>query len=271
MPGMERVCIVVHPAQQDALIAAKRLHELGPQLGVEVTEDDATRPDAVIALGGDGTILRAAAVAFGHDSPLIGINLGNLGFLSTAEVSDLEYAFSALVEGRFELEHRMMLRAVTSSPDGSSSETNALNEVVVERASLSRVVDIRVSVDGQNVATYTADGFIVSTPTGSTAYSLSAGGPVVEPGLQALVLTSVSAHSPLWRSIVVSPQRTVRLEIPNDEVGWSTDGRAIGKLPPGTVVEVTASPRSLKLVRFEGPRFYEKLRVRFHVELDPDR
>lgn len=263
--------MVVHPQQQDALMAAKRLHELGPELSVEVTEEEGSGSDAVIALGGDGTILRAAVVAFDHDLPLIGINLGNLGFLSTAEVGELENAFSALVDGRFELEHRMILDAVATSPDGSSSKTNALNEVVVERASLSRVVDIRVSVDGQNVATYTADGFIVSTPTGSTAYSLSAGGPVVEPGLQALVLTSVSAHSPLWRSIVVSPERTVRLEIPNDEVGWSADGRAIGTLPPGTVVEVTANPRPLKLVRFEGPRFYEKLRARFHIELDPDR
>lgn len=265
---MKRVALVVHPKQPDALEAADKLAHLSEERGVEVTWDTDSDADAIIALGGDGTILRAADVAFRMDVPLIGINLGNLGFLSTAEVSDLVEAFDSLVAGRFEIEERMMLEARATDPKGGSLQVIALNEVVVERASLSHVVAIRLSVDGQRVATYTADGFIVATPTGSTAYSLSAGGPVVEPGLQALVLTSVSAHSPLWRAIVVAPDRKVRLEIPSDEVGLSADGRPVGKLVPGTVVEVTASNRPLKLVRFEGPRFYEKLRSRFHVETD---
>lgn len=262
---MRKITLVVHPQHADAIEAAEKLKRIGPTKGIDVSEHQQAG-DAVIALGGDGTILRAAQVAHRLGTPLLGINLGNLGFLSTAEVADLEASFDALVAGRFEIEDRMMLEISARSGDELICELTALNEVVVERASLSRVVAIDVTVDSDRIARYTADGFIVSTPTGSTAYSLSAGGPVVEPGLQAMVLTSVSAHSPLWRSIVVAPTRKVRLVIPKDEVGLSADGRAIGTLPPGSEITVTASPDPLKIVRFEVPRFYEKLRSRFRVD-----
>jgi NAD+ kinase len=142
----------------------------------------------------------------------------------------------------------------------------ALNEIVLERGVDSRVVSIRVRVDEETVAIYTADGFIVSTPTGSTAYSLSAGGPVVEPEVDAMVLTSVCAHTPLWRSIVVNPNRTVTLETPNDRVAVTADGQVIARVEPGSKVTVVRHPRPLKLLAAYKAHFYDKLRFRFHVD-----
>jgi NAD+ kinase len=160
----------------------------------------------------------------------------------------------------------MMLTARATHGGGDLEPVTALNEVVIERGTLSRVVSINVSVGGDPVATYVADGFIVATPTGSTAYSLSAGGPVVEPEVQAMVLTSVSAHSPLWRSIVVGPDRTVTLETPADAVALSADGQAVGILSAGSKVTVSPHPEPLQLIGPGSSRFYDKLRSRFHVE-----
>lgn len=156
----------------------------------------------------------------------------------------------------------------------------ALNEFVVEKATPSRVIGIRVSVDAEAIATYTADGFIVATPTGSTAYSLSAGGPVLEPSLHAIVLTPVSAHSPLWRSIVVEPERKISLEIVDGTAAFSADGEPLATLAVKQTVRIRSRERPLRLVNLEAPsgqsgrvlqtspRFFKKLRTRFH--LDPD-
>lgn len=264
---MRCIGLVVHPAKELALAAAEELKALGSSHGVDVVEaHPEIKADLVVALGGDGTTLRAAILAYELDVPLIGVNLGTLGFLSSIDTTRLETVFERLTTGQYEIEERMLLSAAAFQGEQLRAEVIALNEVVIERGTLSRIISIRVQVGEEAVATYSADGFIVSTPTGSTAYSLSAGGPVVEPGVEGLVLTSVSAHSPLWRSIVVAPGKIVTLETPDDRIAVSADGRPVTDLEPGGRVIVARSPHPLKLATMEGPNFYGKLRSRFHVE-----
>ncbi|MGI8427510.1 MAG: NAD(+)/NADH kinase [Actinomycetota bacterium] len=274
--------VVAHPTMPTASAAQARLAEIAARRDIALvsppgnqnagnqnagTKDAGDKnPDLVIALGGDGTILRAAQVAVSFGVPLIGANLGKLGFLSTGDAEHLEPMIDALIAGRYRIERRMMLEARASQPGEKFEPVAALNEVVLERGTLSRVVSINVSVGGEAVATYIADGFIVSTPTGSTAYSLSAGGPVVEPEVQAMILTSVSAHTPLWRSIVVGPNRTVTLECPDDRVAFSADGQAVEILEAGNRLDITPHASSLLLVTFDDIGFYDKLRSRFRIE-----
>ncbi|MEX2588501.1 MAG: NAD(+)/NADH kinase [Actinomycetota bacterium] len=265
---MKTIGLVIHPTNPKAKETADRIREDGAHRGLDVvTVDSSTdHPDAILALGGDGTLLRAAQVAWRLDVPVLGANLGNLGFLSTVDPGMVDDMVQALITDIYRVEHRMMLQATAFQGDEELYSFMALNEVVVERDTVARVVTVRVSVGHETVARYTADGFIVSTPTGSTAYSLSAGGPVVAPDVDAVVLTAVCAHTPLWRSIVIGGSHTVFLETPQDSVALSTDGQHLGDLQPGGVIKVEAHPRPLKLLTAYKSHFYDKLRQRFHVE-----
>lgn len=267
MNDLRTIGVVAHPTMQRAAEAAERLEKIAEARQMRVVREPwPEKPDLVLALGGDGTILRAAQVAHAKNVPLAGANLGKLGFLSLGNADHLDQMIDDLREGNCRIERRMMLKAQATYAGRQLKPVTALNEIVIERGTLSRVVSINVSVGGEPVATYVADGFIVSTPTGSTAYSLSAGGPVVEPEVQAMVLTSVSAHSPLWRSIVVGPNRSVTLETPADAVAFSADGQGVEILEAGSKVTITPHPEPLQLLAPGGTRFYEKLRSRFHVE-----
>lgn len=264
---MKTIGLVLHPTNPKAREVAQSIRHHGTSRGLHVVgvdEDDS--PDAVLALGGDGTLLRAAQIAWRLDIPVLGANLGNLGFLSTIDAGDVEQMVKSLITDIYRVEERMMLEATARQGDQEEIRIMALNEIVVERGTVSRVVKIRVRVGDETVAKYVADGFIVSTPTGSTAYSLSAGGPVMEPEVRAILLTSVSAHSPLWRSIVVSPKQAVTLEASEDRVALSADGQPVAILDPGAVVTVRAHERPLKLLTAYQSHFYDKLRSRFHVE-----
>jgi len=264
---LQTIGVVAHPTMTSAAAAMTRLEKIALSRGLTLVNDPwNNKSDLVLALGGDGTILRAAQVAITFDVPLIGANLGKLGFLSTGDADHLEKMIDELIAGRYRIERRMMLEAKAGRPGVLLEPVTALNEVVIERGTLSRVISINVSVGGEPVATYIADGFIVSTPTGSTAYSLSAGGPVVEPEVQAMILTPVSAHTPLWRSIVVGPNRTVTLECPDDRIAFSADGQAVEILEAGSRVDISPHSSPLYLVAFDDIRFYDKLRSRFRIE-----
>jgi NAD+ kinase len=259
---MTAVLVVTHPDKPEARDTAEKLRALAGARGIQVVEQpgEPGHLDAVVALGGDGTMLRASVVALRHNVPLLGVNLGRLGFLSTVEAGRLDDALIAIASGKFETEKRMMIETVYSG-----RQVCALNEVAIEKAAPSRVVDIRVAIGDEEVATYTADGFLVATPTGSTAYSLSAGGPVVEPEMRAMVLTPVSAHSPLWRSIVVGGGRAVRLTIADGSATLSADGEMLGPLGPGDEITVSPASNPLSLINLDGPRFFARLRMRFHL------
>lgn len=268
---MKRIGLVVHPSKVEAADAAEKLRVAAGANGIEVVAAESKNEfDLIIALGGDGTILRAAARAVDVDVPLMGINVGRLGYLSTVDAQMLAEAVERLVGDRYLIEERMLLSGLAMQGRTQVTKMIALNEIVVEKSAPARVIDIAVSVDGNRVATYTADGFIVATPTGSTAYSLSAGGPIVEPQHDSIVLTPVSAHSPLWRSIVVRPERVIQLEAARGPAALSSDGQSRGELLEGGILRITKHDRALKLVRVNGYEFFARVRSRFRIEASID-
>jgi NAD+ kinase len=225
-------------------------------------EDVATRADMVIAFGGDGTILRAAGLAARASVPILGVNLGGFGFLAELSTADLPSALSDLVAGRYELDERMMLQAEADRIDADA--LLALNDVVVTTRGVARVLRLRVLVNGEHLASYPADGVIVATPTGSTAYSLSAGGPILHPKVDAVVITPISPHTFNARSVVVDRNDTVDVEltVPSQDATVTVDGR-VG-LPIGETwrVRVQRARQTTRFIRLRSSSFYSILRTK---------
>lgn len=223
--------------------------------------DQLPHSDCLIVLGGDGTFLRAARALAVVDVPVLGINSGRVGFLSKAEPDALEQTLGELVEGRYSIGARMMLEARIESSAAPGPFT-ALNDAALVRGAQVRVVHIEVSVGGSHVATWIADGVVVATPTGSTAYSFSAGGPILDPTARNLVVTPIAAYLSAVRSIVVGPQHRVLLRvIDGGDCIVSIDGREDHALQVGDAVEVGALERPLRLVEPAGALdFWELLR-----------
>lgn len=211
--------------------------------------------DALIVLGGDGTLLRAAQAVAEVDVPIMGVNLGKVGFLSQAEAHEVETVLTQLTEGAYRLEDRMALRGAIH-PAGRQAESwsfVALNDVVVARGSLARVVRLEVGIGRSHLATFVADGLVVSSPTGSTGYSFSAGGPVVDPASRNLIVTPIAGYLSAIRSVVVSPRRTVRVTILEaHEALVSVDGREDRSVVAGDVVTVAALERSIRFAVPDG-------------------
>ena len=223
--------------------------------------DRLPQTDCLIVLGGDGTFLRAARALAVVDVPVLGVNSGRVGFLSKAEPDALEQVLGELVAGDYAFEPRMMLEArIEGGP--VSGPFAALNDAAVVRGSQVRVVHLEVTIGGSHVATWIADGVVVATPTGSTAYSFSAGGPILDPTARNLVVTPIAAYLSAVRSIVVGPQHPVRLRvIDGGDCMVSIDGREDHALSVGHAVEVRALERPLRLVEPAGALdFWELLR-----------
>ena len=215
--------------------------------------------ELIIAIGGDGTILHAAKSAALKQLPVLGINTGRLGFMAGLEVDELE-RLERLFSGDFEIDNRMMLEVRVSGNDGVFY---ALNDAVVSRGSLSRIIDIMVTSNGREVAGYRADGIIISTPTGSTAYSLSAGGPIVDPLLESIGITPICPHSLISRTILFEPNSQISILPHNlqEKEAWLTiDGQNIVRLENGAEVFVSRSKLKTKLVRLKDISFYEVLK-----------
>ncbi len=225
--------------------------------------DLAGRADVLVVFGGDGTILRAARQAAPRAIPILGVNLGGFGFL--AEVNDTEVggALIRLLEGDYRLDERMMLRAQVLRSGRAAREFLALNDIVVTKSGYARLVHLRTEVNGELLATYLADGLIASTPTGSTAYSLSAGGPIVHPDVDVIVLTPICAHTLNARAIVVSS--TDMITVRAQPVGTSpsvltVDGQEGHPLEAGDEVRIERSPHRARLIRLGREGFYSLLR-----------
>ncbi len=219
---------------------------------------------ALVVLGGDGTFLRAARAVAEIDVPLLGINLGKVGFLSKVETKDLEAVLAELVTGEFRIEDRMALRA-TIHPGGRpepGEQFFALNEIAVVRGSLPRVCRVEVEIGQSHLATFVADGLVVSTPTGSPGYSFSAGGPIADPSSRNLVVTPIAGYLTAIRSVVVSPKHTVRVRVADAyDVLMSVDGREDRKLAIGDVVSVCEMERPIHLIEPRGALpFWDLLR-----------
>jgi len=223
----------------------------------------AATADALVVMGGDGTFL-AASHLVERPIPVLGVNFGSLGFLTEITMAELYPTLEAVLAGDYRYEERRMLRARVQQRDSADTTGDVLNDVVVTKAALSRIIELDVTVDGLFVSAFRADGLIVSSPTGSTAYNLAAGGPIVHPVLDAVVLTPICPHMLTNRPLVVSDRSTIEVRLRaarEGEVHLTLDGQRGFPLRGGDVVTVTRSPRSIRLVK--APRdYFEVLRTK---------
>ncbi|MCI9625523.1 MAG: NAD(+)/NADH kinase [Clostridia bacterium] len=216
------------------------------------------RADCIIGLGGDGTLLSIAPKASLYDKPMFGVNLGRVGFLSSVEVDTFEEKWKQIMRGEYRIESRMMLET-----DYQSRKRTALNDVVITRESFSRMIELQIHVDGIMVDSYMADGIIIATPTGSTAYSLSAGGPVVHPNMDTILITPICPHDLYARPIVLPADRTVSIKIGNTyryTAKITVDGRRDRVMTCGDELFVTRAQSSCKLIKVDGKSFYDIVR-----------
>ncbi|MDQ2800542.1 MAG: NAD(+)/NADH kinase [Armatimonadota bacterium] len=230
-------------------------------------DDDVAAVDAVLVLGGDGTILATARLCAPMGTPMLPVHVGRFGFLTAVSPEGLTAALDALLEGRYSQEERMMLWGETRRAGELQDTGLALNEIVVANGPLSRVLHLRTSIDGRFVTTYAADGIIVATPTGSTAYSLSAGGPLVHPSLQALLVTPICPHTLTSRALLVPPSAEVTVIVerdPQDIVRVTIDGQLGFPLQAEDAIHIRRSPHQAKFLSVGGADFYDKLQDKLH-------
>jgi NAD+ kinase len=226
--------------------------------------------DALVVLGGDGTFLRAARAVAEVDVPLLGLNLGKVGFLSKAEAGELEPVLGKIASGEFTIDERMVIEGRILRGGADDAEPHiALNDIVIARGALARVCRLDVSIDGTHLATFIADGLVVASPTGSTGYSFSAGGPILDPVSRNLVVTPIAAYLSAIRSVVVSPRQVVRCRVVDaHEALVSIDGREDLPIAVGDVVEVQAREHPIRLIEPKGAQPFWDL-LRHKVELLP--
>jgi len=225
-------------------------------------------PDFLVTLGGDGTLLRGAHFLDGAQTPLLGVNLGRVGFLTTATAQTLEKALDAIARGAYTTEARRTLQPLIEDATGHTrAEPLVLNDVVLHKGGVARVLRLRVVVQGEEVAQYSADGIIVATPTGSTAYSLSAGGPIVVPGVDAIVITAICPHTLAVRPIVVPAAVEVVVEplapLASDLM-LSFDGQVSVSLEPGHRLRVRQGERRVQLVHLGPEGYFARMRGKLH-------
>ncbi|MDP9270016.1 MAG: NAD(+)/NADH kinase [Chloroflexota bacterium] len=221
--------------------------------------------DLVCVLGGDGTFLRTSAAIGETSVPALGVNLGRVGFLAKVETADLERVLDQVLAGDYTVEERFRISATLLRADGTSETHACLNEVVVARGRRVRMIQVEVDVSGSHLATYVADGVVVATPTGSTAYSFSAGGAVLDPRLRNMIITPVAGYLSPLHSVVAGETQVVTLTLREayDEALVSVDGQADLQMHPGDRVEVRALPTPMRLVEPEGSAtFYDLLRTK---------
>ena len=280
---MKRAGVILHAERDQAVTTARALIETLLSRGVDVwaLDGDADRIglpginatpampedlDLVIVFGGDGTLLRAAEAVGRSGVPLLGINFGHLGFLSELERSELDDGLKRLLDNGFIVEERLVLEAEVDH--GNRVETlRALNDVIVAKVATGRAVRLGVTIGGERLISWAADGVIVATPTGSTAYSFSAGGPVVSPHIDCIVVTPVSPHGLFARSVIVPPDEEVELALEGerDPASLSADGLPAIKLAPGARVRLRAGKDRIRLAKLEPRPFWRLVREKFHL------
>ena len=291
-PSDRRILLVVHARRDDTVHAAERIltavraagatpvvsaedrPELAERLSLEGVETlgidvDIADVELAIVLGGDGTILRAAETVRGGRAPILGINMGHVGFLAEIERDDMDDAVRRVIARDYTVEERLALAVrVLDADDTVIFETWALNEATVEKASRERMLEVVMEVDGRPLSSFGCDGVVVASPTGSTAYNFSAGGPVICPTVEAIAVVPLSAHALFARPLVVSPDATVAVEVLERTSGsgilWC-DGRRSHELPPGARVVVRRSSRPVRLARLHPAAFTDRLVRKFRL------
>jgi NAD+ kinase len=270
-----RIGVVGHPGYERLPEVLAGITSTADRLGVELLVEEAAFPesgrppltdgddiDALVAIGGDGTLLRGAKLLAGRTVPILGVNLGRLGFLTAAGADDAEAAFRRLTNGDFEAEPRLALSANVVGSGGAGPEWLALNDMVLHKGGFARVVRIEIFINDEPLGAYAADGVVIATPTGSTAYSLSAGGPIVDPRLQSILVTPISAHALAVRPLVLRPDAkvTVLAEDAPDELLLTVDGQGGTHLGRGDRLVVRQAPNPVVIVRFADDSFVARIR-----------
>jgi NAD+ kinase len=279
------ILLVAHTARPSAITVARQLTERLTMAGVavRVLEDErellgcgdavAVSPEAdekyelLIALGGDGTLLRAAELARRSHTPLLGVNLGHVGFLAEADPVDLDVTTERILTGEYDVEERFTV-AVEVIRDGEVAIRDwALNDVSVEKAARERIIDLLLEIDSRPLSRWACDGIICATPTGSTAYAFSVGGPVVWPEVQALMVVPISAHALFARALVLNPDCTVAIEMADRRTSavMFCDGRRTHSIGPGDRIEVSRSELPIRLVRLRSAPFTDRLVDKFQL------
>ncbi|MFV0253887.1 MAG: NAD kinase [Beutenbergiaceae bacterium] len=266
-----RVLVLVHPSRPEAsqaaaLVSAElRRHGLQPLSEADI---DTGEIELTIVLGGDGTILRAAEVTRGRQTPLVGVNLGHIGFLAESEVEQAVDVARRAAERDYQVEERMTLDVTVTRPDGVTEHSWAINEASVEKDDRARMIEVAIGIDGRGLSTFGCDGVVLATPTGSTAYAFSAGGPVVWPEVEAMLMVPISAHALFARPLVVSPDSTMAVEVlarsySGAEV-WC-DGRRQLSAPPGSHIQVEKGQEPVRLARLHTAPFTDRLVQKFDL------
>lgn len=235
----------------------------------EVFEGDDFNADFAISMGGDGTLLKTAARVYAKSIPVVGVNIGRLGFLADVNPSDIEKAVAALYKGKYKVHEHNVIKIETENGDGVQGSPYALNDIAVLKRDLASMISIRVNVNNDYLMTYQADGLIVTTPTGSTAYSLSNGGPIITPGTNTMCLTAVAPHSLNVRPIVVPDSAVITLKVESRSHNFlvAVDGRSTS-LDEGTVVKISKAPYSARIVRFSDRKYFSTLRKKMMWGID---
>ena len=293
MTDQRRVLLLAHPGRAEARDVASQLVDALSEHGIQVRllpdeaaafglagnphvqlageGDPSADCELVVVIGGDGTILRAAELAHESGTPLLGVNLGHVGFLAEAEYDDVSATIDAIVERRYTAEDRLTIDVSVFRDGELVTRTFALNEASVEKAARERMLEVVVEVDGRPLSRWGCDGVVFATPTGSTAYNFSAGGPVVWPGVEALLMVPISAHALFARPLVVAPTSVLAVEViaPAQAAGvlWC-DGRRTVELPPGARIEVRRGERPVRLVRLHEAPFTDRLVAKFGLSVE---
>lgn len=270
---MERIGLMVHGKRKDAVACAAKAARFLQNAGIAVqAEEDAAaclegvtpfsqameKPDAILSLGGDGTLLRGAQAAVKWDVPLLGVNLGRVGFLAEAEPEDINDVLRKVLDGQYTLEERGLLDVRCND-----RRQLALNDVVVSRGGYARLITLDALVDGELAGRYIADGLVVCTPTGSTGYSLSAGGPIVSPNVDCVVITPICAHSLQHRPFVVPGNAGIELQLGRDvelHACLEVDGQSIADLRAGDCIRISKAEERIRLIRTQPAHFFQLVR-----------
>lgn len=272
--------VVGNPSYDDLPELLTRLENLASLYGFQLHTEESLRPlwrgtmpaldegriDALLTLGGDGTLLRGSRMIEGWDVPILGVNLGRLGFLTTITIDGIELALESLRSGRYAVEQRMTITGEIAGMDGENRGQHvALNDVAVHKSGVARVIRLSVRVNDEEMGPYTGDGVVIATPTGSTAYSLSAGGPILVPGVESIVITPICAHTMALRPLVVPGSTTINIEpiAPwAEELLVSFDGQVSKELRHGDRLCIRSGTNRVGLIRIGGESFLTRMRAK---------
>lgn len=289
--NMKDICLVINLKKENAVKVADQLeawflkHNIGvirceQNPGFESEEfltlesgNNLVNVDLILVLGGDGTLLNTARAAAPYQVPLLGINMGHLGFLTEVELDDMFFSLEKLVTGEYRMEERMMLKCLLMRKGITIGEFLALNDIVVTKGAFSRMIFFDIFVNNRYVDTYPADGLIVASPTGSTAYSLSAGGPIVSPDMELMLVTPICPHTLYSRPIVIGANKEVRVILQSElaEAMLTIDGQHGYKLAQGDEIIVRESPLKTHLIRLKSKSFFDILRDKLRESGGPNR